>query len=211
MNSKAFSWALRIAALLVLTVATGAMADPRTPVHFRGMISDYSTATIATKLVGPWEMRGTWSLDLNGESGLADFSAVLNMELSDQAISEGIAQVDNPLTRVAHTHLITMTNATVSTDTSVCPADNPLSDPPTIGPGLVISGPVSVTANGSSAPFEAKGPSTLQVCITGGMEVQFSNVTLQFKGLAPSHFGLQPIHGVVRTVGKSDERDGDRH
>jgi len=200
MNSKAFSWAARFAMVLVLAVGTGAMAEPGTPVHFSGMINDYSTATIASKLTGPWEMRGKWSLDLKGQSGLADFSAVLNMELSDQAIVENIAQADNPVSRVAHTHHITMTNATVSYDTSICPPYNPTPSgmPPASGPGFVVTGPVSITANGTAAGFESKGPSTLQVCVTGGMDVQFSNVTLVLTGPATGHFGTQAIHGVVR-------------
>jgi hypothetical protein len=51
-----------------------------------------------------------------------------------------------------------------------------------------------------TASFESKGASTLQVCIMGGAEVSFSNVTLVYSGLATGHFGAQPIHGVVRIV-----------
>lgn len=95
----------------------------------------------------------------------------------------------------------------VSYDTSVCPANNPA----TTAPGFVVTGPVSITGNGSPAPFEAKGPSTLQVCINGGTEVQFSNVTLVLTGPAAStHFGGQPIHGVVRIVRSSDKGDPDK-
>jgi hypothetical protein len=66
--------------------------------------------------------------------------------------------------------------------------------------GFQLNGPVSLmTGNGSNAPFETTPPtSTLQVCITGGNEVPYSNVTLVFVGPATSHFGPQAIHGVVR-------------
>jgi hypothetical protein len=112
--------------------------------------------------------------------------------------------VDNPGTRSPHTHHITMTDAVLSYDTSVCPANIPA----TTVLGFVVTGPVSITGNGSPAPFETKGPSTLQVCINGGTVVQFSNVTLVLTGpAATGHFGGQPIHGVVRIVRSSDKGD----
>lgn len=162
-------------------------------VHLGGLINDYSPSTVSG---GPYEIRGQWSLDIN-RSGTADFTADLNMETSDYGIT-GATQVDpaNPATRSPHTHHISMTNAVVSYDTSVCPANNP----PTTGPGVVVSGTATTTGNGGPAPFESKGASTLQVCITGGSEVEFSNATLVYTGPATGHFGTQPIHGVVNLV-----------
>jgi hypothetical protein len=210
MNSRVFSWAVRIIAFLALALPFGALAQAPMPEHLSGIINDY---TPATGVSGPWEMHGTWSLKMKGESGKADFSAVMTMEHPDSwiAMNPGTPSkpnVDNPATRSPHTHHITMTDATVSYDTSVCPADSPS----TIV-RLVVIGQPSITGNGTSAPFEVKGPSTLQVCITGGTEVQFSNVTLAFTSTSPAagHFGSQAIHGVVRVPRKSDERDGDRH
>jgi hypothetical protein len=67
--------------------------------------------------------------------------------------------------------------------------------------GFQISGPVSlVTWNGTTAPFDPTTPpvSTLTVCITGGNEVLYSNMTMMFGGpAAMKHFGTQAIHGVV--------------
>jgi hypothetical protein len=40
----------------------------------------------------------------------------------------------------------------------------------------------------------------LQVCILGGTEANFSNVTLVYTGPATGHFGPQAIHGVVTLV-----------
>jgi hypothetical protein len=102
----------------------------------------------------------------------------------------------NPATRSPHTHHISLTNATVSYDTSVCPANSP----PTTGGGVVVTSTATTAANGSPAPFEAKGASTLQVCITGGPQVNFSNMTLVYTGPATGHFGPQAIHGVVTLV-----------
>jgi hypothetical protein len=89
-----------------------------------------------------------------------------------------------------------MTNATVSYNMSVCPANSPV----TTSAGVVINGTATTTGNGGPAPFESKGASTLQVCITGGSLVQFSNITLVYTGPATTHFGTQPIHGVVNLV-----------
>ncbi len=102
----------------------------------------------------------------------------------------------NHTTRNAHTHHISITNAKVSNDTSVCPAFNP----PATGSGVVVTGTATTTGNGGPAPFESQGASTLQVCITGGTEVQFANLTLVYTGPAVGHFGAQPIHGVVNLV-----------
>jgi hypothetical protein len=210
MNCKAFSWTLRIIAVLALAVGTGAQAQAPIPEHLSGIINDY---TPATGVAGPWEMHGAWSLKMKRESGKADFSAVMTMEHSDfwvlanPTTPPAPATVDNPGARSPHTHHITMTDALVSYDLTVCPVNNPV----TTSAGFVVTGPVSITGNGTAAPFEAKGTSTLQVCITGGSEVPFSNVTLVLVGPATGHFGSQAIHGVVRIPRKSDQGDGDRH
>ena len=160
--------------------------------HFEGLINDYTPSTVAG---GPYEMRGTWSLDVQG--GTARFTADLNMETSDYGIA-GATAVDpaNPATRGQHTHHIAVTNATVSYDTSVCPVFSP----PTTGSGVVVTSTATTTGNGGPAPFDATGPSTLQICITGGTQVQYSNLTIVYKGPATGHFGTQAIHGVVSQV-----------
>ena len=170
-----------------------AQAQDLRPVHFSGVVNDYSPSTVSG---GPYEIRGDWSLDV-ARGATANFSADLNMETSDYGIT-GATQVDptNPATRTPHTHHISITNATVSYDTSVCPANNPV----TTVSGLVVTGTAPTTANGGPAPFDPKNTSTLQVCIMGGAEVSFSNVTLVYTGPATAHFGTQAIHGVVRDV-----------
>ncbi len=178
----------------VLTLMVGPVfgQDSRN-VQFKGVIHDYSPSTVSG---GPYEIRGEWSVDVQ-RTGTADFTADLTMETSDYGISNA-SQVDptNPATRNPHTHHISMTNAAVSYDASVCPANNPA----TTGAGVVVSGTATTMANGSPAPFESKGASTLQVCITGGSTVSFSNLTLVYTGPATTHFGPQAIHGVVSKV-----------
>jgi hypothetical protein len=182
---------LAIAGAAVASVQ--AQAQDIRPVHFSGLINDYSPSTSPG---GPYEIRGAWSLDVQ-RSGIAEFSADLNMETSDYGIT-GATHVDpaNPATRSAHTHHISLTNATVSYNTSSCPANSP----PTTVSGLMVTGATSTTANGGPAPFDPNSTSTLQICIMGGSGVSFSNLTLVYTGPATGHFGAQPIHGVVRSV-----------
>ncbi|HXN74703.1 MAG TPA: hypothetical protein VN861_19310, partial [Candidatus Acidoferrales bacterium] len=116
MNSKSLWRMLSAVAIVVLAAGITALAQAPTPMHFSGLINDYSPETIAGKVVGPWEMHGKWSLDLKGKSGLADFSAEMTMELSDHAMDVAIANgvmengvlatFDNPETRIPHTHHI---------------------------------------------------------------------------------------------------------
>ncbi len=179
---------------IALTLAVGLVpAQDLRLVHFKGVINDYSPSTVSG---GPWEIRGPWSLDVE-RSGTAKFSADLTMLTSDFGISD-TTKVDptNPATRSPHTHHISMTNATVSYDTSVCPANNP----PTTGSGIVVTSTATTTGNGGPAPFESKGASSIQLCITGGSQVEFSNMTLVYTGPATGHFGPQAIHGVVTQV-----------
>ncbi|MGB7283577.1 MAG: hypothetical protein WBE13_15025 [Candidatus Acidiferrum sp.] len=180
-------------AVLVLAVAIGAPAEPGTPTHFRGVINDYTPISGGTTA---WEVRGPWNLDLRGESGKADFSAAVTMELS--VLGQSTTNV-SAASLTQHTHHITMKDAAVSFETvatSSCPTFNP----PTSGSVLMVKGDASVTANGNViTPFDPSGgTSPLTVCISGGPNVPFANVTLQFGTPASNHFGLQAIHGVVR-------------
>jgi hypothetical protein len=165
-------------AIFLLAAAAGAVAQTSTTTQFSGVIHDYSPATTVMPL-GPWEMRGSWTLTLDG-AGKGDFSAALTMELSDY--TRNASNVDSTSgtdSRMQHTHHITIQGGTV---TQVATG------------GFALTGPVSITKDGSPAPLTA---STLTVTISGGKIVEFSNVTLEFQGGAPVHFGPQLIHGVV--------------
>jgi hypothetical protein len=165
-------------AVLLLAAATGLLAQSSTPTQFSGVIHDYSPATTVTP-VGPWEMRGTWTLTLDG-TGQGDFSAALTMELSDYTRnSSNVDATSGADSRMQHTHHITIQGGTI---TQVATG------------GFQLTGPVSITKDGSPAPLAT---STLSVTIFGGKTVEFSNITLQFQGGAPVHLGSQLIHGVV--------------
>jgi len=162
----------------MLGVATGLLAQTSTPLQFSGVIHDYSPATTVMPM-GPWEMRGSWTLTLDG-TGKGDFSAALTMELSDYTRnSSNVDATSGADSRMQHTHHITIQGGSVAQVATG---------------GFELTGPASITKDGSPAPFAA---STLSVTVSGGKTVEFSNVTLQFQGGAPVHFGSQLIHGVV--------------
>jgi hypothetical protein len=165
-------------------------SPPRIPVHYSGLLNDYTPSAAVVK-GGPYEMRGTWSLDVDERRGTAKFSAALNMETSDYGIVQNTVNKDDPTTRGAHTHHISMLDGVVSADwMASCPAFSPATTD-----GFVVTGPAFITGNGSPALFG--NPTQLTICVLGGSNVTFSNVTLAFGMPANTHFGKQPIHGVV--------------
>ncbi len=125
-------------------------------------------------------------------------------------VTNGVAtSYDDPSTRTPHTHHITMKDAKVSYDTGTCPVYAP---PATTTTGFMVSGPAEVTGNGGPAPF-SKGDtvlSNLQICVNGGTDVPFSNITLVFSAPASGHFGAQAIRGVIRKPRITDYEDGRR-
>lgn len=196
MKHKASRWVacdLAILAVVGLGGLTLALADDREeplPVHYSGLINDY-TSSAATVKGGPYEMRGRWSLDVDERRGKARFSAAMNMEVSDYGITQGTVNKDDPTTRNAHTHHILMTDAAVSSDWSMsCPKFSPA-----VTGGFVVTGSAYITGNGGPPPFG--NPSTLTICVLGAGNVMFANITMTLGAPANTHFGTQAIHGVV--------------
>ena len=199
MTRKVFWWALCVVAVLGLTATIRALAQDWTPRHFSGVINDYTPISGGTTA---WEVRGPWSLTLNEDNGTADFSASLTMELSP------IGQSSTSVGTVAlsqHTHDIKLKGATVTYNPSSCPAHATGTPPYTAE--IEIKGPATVSANGGPfpPPPATPEPSELQICIDGGTDTAYSNVTLVFGTPASGHFGPQAIHGVVRHTHGSNE------
>ena len=200
MKNSALKWFLVGSAVLISATAAGGPVEERQAypqaaflqpaVQYVGLINDYTPSAALTK-GGPYEMRGKWSLDVDERHGTARFSAAMNMETSDYGITQGTVNKDDPTTRGAHTHHITMTDGVVSSDwMTSCPKFSPA-----ITEGFVVTGTATITGNGSPAPFG--NPSPVTICVLGGGDVKYSNVTLAFGVPASSHFGTQAIHGVV--------------
>jgi len=206
MIKKTPRWLVVSSAVVVTATGLGGLsqAQDRTPhfptVLYTGLLNDYTPSAAITK-GGPYEMRGSWSLNVDQRNGTAAFSAAINMETSDYGITQGTVDKDNPTTRGAHTHHISMTDGVVSSDwTTACPTFSPA-----ITEGFVITGTATITGNGSPAPFG--NPSPLTVCVLGGLNVKYSNVTMTFGIPASNHFGTQAIHGVVQRCAGPSGRD----
>jgi hypothetical protein len=203
MLCKTFFWSVG-AWVLVLALGTSVVAQDRSPEHFRGIINDFTAAHDAKgNPSGPWELHGVWRLDLTRERGTAEFSAALTMENSDYWLlinPNPPADPNSPATRTPHTHHITMRDAQVTSDPSLVASGCPTASykPPTTS-GFMVTGSASITGNGGYPPFAPEGQtSPLTVCVTGGTQVGFSNVTLVFGMPASGHFGSQAINGAVR-------------
>lgn len=211
MKRNILTSAVGVLSLLLLVSSTCVLAQDfgwaRRPTHFSGLINDYSPANVKG---GPWEMHGQWTLDLKPEwrdewVTVADFSA--DMTMSDYGTTAGLPDATKG-GQSPHTHHIKLTNRIVTGNMDGCPTVNPATLT-----GFQINGIVSlITGNGSNAPFESGAPSsTLQVCISGGEDVQYSvqnsNISLVFGGPATMHFGTQAIHGVVRASKEEERRE----
>jgi hypothetical protein len=114
------------------------------------------------------------------------------MEHSDEGVTLIGGDFDNPtVSRHAHTHHITVV------DGKVTPIPN----------GFRVTGVATITGNGNFPPPDFGPNTTLQIDITGGNSVQFSNIAVTFVGDAANHFGMSAIHGVVRKSKLSDSDD----
>lgn len=187
MKSKALWLVMMIAVLMLATGRPMAGQNPPPAVHLSGLINDY---TPVSGVSGPWEMRGDWFMNLKGDSGKGTFTANLNMTHSDYwvVLNPGSADDNSAATgRHPHTHLITVSNATVT----ALPTG-----------GFELSGAVFVTNDGNAAPFMSKcsdaTPCILTIDVVGGSVLPLSNITMTFSGPPTVHFGTQAIHGFIR-------------
>jgi hypothetical protein len=196
MNRKTLSFTVGMLSAFALLAGASAFAQRPLDVHFSGALNDYSPSTVKG---GPWEMHGTWSLDLHGASGRANFTAAMTMSGYGKTAAGAVDPTQAG--QGAHTHNIELTNASVTWNMTGCPVYSPATLQ-----GFQINGTVSLlTGNGSNAPFETTPPSsTVQICVTGGelvpYSMPYSNISLVFEGPATTHFGTQAIHGDVRTL-----------
>ena len=68
MKNKAPVWAMPVSTVMVLAISMSAIGqENRLPAHFSGLIDDYTPSTVKG---GPYEMHGSWSLDLHRSENL---------------------------------------------------------------------------------------------------------------------------------------------
>lgn len=180
MQSKSFGQTVLTIAVLLLAASVGALAQNSAATTFNGELNAYSPQTTGSSgTTGPYEIRGPWSLTVKGST--ASFSTDLNMEESDGwCISQNGSNFD-PAARGAHTHHISLVNATVTQTTT----------------GFEVSGSATIMSNGTVASIS---PSVLTIEVTGGTNRKFTNITLTFDAPASGHFGTEPLMGVIRSI-----------
>ena len=161
-----------VACIGVIGLLTGIAGTAQAPVQMRlsGLINDYSAAG------GPWHIHADWVLQVRGESARADFTAAVAMVHSDLWVLLTQADPANTEARSPHTHHVTLTNGDVTA----------------LANGFRVNGTASITGNGNPSFV-----SPVQIDITGGSDVRYSNISLTFGGAAATHFGTAPLNGVV--------------
>ena len=189
MKSKAFEWTARTIAVLALAVSVGAQGQSwgHKDKKFSGVINAYTST--------PYEVRGPWSLTLKRDGTKADFSAAVNMEFSDgwvltHTVPPAAPNFDQS-NRGAHTHHITLVDGEVTQ---------------LANGGFQVTGTATFTLSGNPGP-PTVNPSAVVIQITGGTEVEFSNMTLTFLPPGSNHFGTSPLSGVVRSVKEEDGKE----
>jgi hypothetical protein len=193
MKITTFKWTARTAAVLILAGGVSALAQSSVPKEFRGVFNAYTPQTPAAATTppappanpsGPYEVRGPWKLVFKDNMRRADFTAELNMEFSDGWVLSQAKPNFDPTTRNAHTHHITLDGDVMRTATG----------------GFQITGTANFTLNGGAAP-PTVAPSQVVIVISGGADVEYSNITLTFLTPGSNHFGTAPLPGViVRTI-----------
>ena len=95
----------------------------------------------------------------------------------DFSVALSMVRSQNPAP-AAHTHHVTLIDGDVT----------PLAN------GFRISGAAVITSNGNLAGFSG---SPVDIVVSGGTSLPYSNLAITFGGAATAHFGDQPLHGVV--------------
>ena len=158
----------RLAAIAAIAVALGTQGRAQAPLHTH---YEGTINDYVQALGTTWLVSGGWSMKLTGSSGTGDFTASLCMFVTA-----------NPAA-VAHTHHVVLRGG------DLVVAD----DWSTTSARFTLGGDGDVTGNGglswAGAPVE--------VTISGGSAVTYSNIRLKLGGNAEGHFGPAPLGGVV--------------
>ena len=108
-----------------------------------------------------------------------EWSVRLNGESGKGRFSAALGMVRsaNP-SPAAHTHHVTLRDGEVTA----------------LPNGFRVTGAAVITSNGNLAGFSG---SPVDIQVTGGSSLPYSNLAVTFGGAAAAHFGDQPVHGVV--------------
>lgn len=164
-------WRVASLAAIVVALSVQGLAQPAAPKELSGMIHDYLVTNGER-----WHVGGEWSLRLKGDRSTGDFSAMFI----------GVPRDNPPLFPIsaAHTHFVSVADG----DVTVTRDEN----------GnliLTLSGPGTFTGNGNLQ--SAYSGSHVEVTITGGNTIPYSNFGMTISPPASEHYGDETFHGVV--------------
>lgn len=165
------------ALLAMAAMGADAGGQERPQSRVSGTFNDYVWVEVGAG-AGAWQVTGDWTAEVGVSSGKGEFVASLLGVRSDLWVLQTGADPANPALRTPHTHHVGLHDAEVSI----------------IPNGLRLTGAAVITTNGAAAPFSG---SPVQVDLTGGDAIRFSNIKLTFLGAAIEHFGPQPYDGLV--------------
>jgi hypothetical protein len=159
----------RTAVLAALTVALSGQGLAQSPLQTK---YEGNISDYVQALGTTWLVSGEWAIELKGKSGTGDFTASLAM--FDTA---------NPAA-VAHTHHVTLADAAVTVSEDWAETQT----------RFTLTGLGHVTGNGNASYVDAP----IEVTITGGNAVTYSNIRLKLGGSAEGHFGPAALGGTVK-------------
>jgi hypothetical protein len=164
-------WRLASLAAIVVVLSAQSLAQPAAPKELSGTIHDYLVTNGER-----WHVSGEWSLQLKGDRNTGDFTAMFI----------GVPRDNPPLypNSAPHTHFVSLADAEIT-------ATEDENGQRT----LIVSGPGTFTGNGNlQASFSG---SPVEVRITGGNTIPYSNFGMTIRAPAAVHYGEETFHGVV--------------
>jgi hypothetical protein len=171
------SFAVTLITTTIVMIATATSAQEAQQMRLTGTLTDYVWVDVGAG-AGAWQVSGTWSVKVHGDSGKGEFvAAILGVRSDLWVVQTG----SDPQTtsRSPHTHHVALLDAPVTA----------------IPGGIRLTGNAIMTTNGNVAPQFSGSP--IVVDITGGETVHFSNMKLTFLGASTEHFGSHAYDGVV--------------
>jgi hypothetical protein len=158
-------------AAVVVALSGQGLAQTAAPKELSGTIHDYLVTNGER-----WQVSGEWSLQVKGDKRKGDFLAMFI----------GVPRDNPPLFAVSrpHTHFVSIVDGNVA----VTQDENG-------NLRLTISGPGTFTGNGNAQT--AFAGSQVEVTITGGNTIPYSNFGMTISAPASGHYGDETFHGLV--------------
>ena len=169
--NKRIHWCLASLAAIVVILGVEGLAQPAAPKELGGIIHDYLLTNGER-----WHVSGEWVLQLKADRSTGDFTAMFI----------GVPR-DSPPTNAgsaAHTHFV-----------SIVDGDITVTEDANGRKTLTVIGAGTFTGNGNLQ--RAYTGSRVEIRITGGDTIAYSNFGMTISAPASEHYGDETFHGLV--------------